>query len=159
MGLDFAVPAVRPYARPSRGSYPFEVYRRSTVGVGRSPLRYRAHENVTNKNSMWAPVRDQTILRRRQPYNELLPATVRWTTQLPAEVQPLALVRSYPRIANMIARSWSDNSDFELCIEDLLTDRRGNRRGFPVDVLQDLFKLRDYYHGRYPLTPSTGSES
>jgi len=30
-------------------------------------------------------------------------------------------------------------------MDDLLVDKRGNRQGFPVDVLKELFELRAYY--------------
>jgi hypothetical protein len=38
-------------------------------------------------------------------------------------------------------------------MEDLIVDRRGNRSGFPVEVLENLLTLRDYYLGRYPQLP------
>jgi hypothetical protein len=97
---------------------------------------------------------DAVGLRRRQPYNEALPSTMRWAAKLPAEVRPMALLKKYPRIANMLARSWTNAADCDTCLEDLLTDRRGHRRGFPVDVLEDLLTLENYYHGHYPQLPA-----
>ena len=72
---------------------------------------------------------------------------------MPAEVRPLALLRAFPRIANILARTWNDAAEFQTSLEDLLIDRRGNRSGFPVEVLEDLLTLRDYYQGRYPHLP------
>lgn len=106
-----------------------------------------------NKNALWAAGRDPTILRRRQPYNELLPATIRWEESLPAELRPLALLKIFPRIANILARAWRDPAEFQISLSDLLVDRRGNRRGFPVEVLQELLTLRDYCQGRYSQLP------
>jgi len=73
---------------------------------------------------------------------------------LPAEVRPIALLKRYPRIVNVIARSWTNAADCDTYFQDLLTDRRGRRRGFPVDVLEDLLALEDYYHGHYPQVPA-----
>jgi hypothetical protein len=92
-------------------------------------------------------------LRRRQPYNEPLPSTMRWMAMLPSEVRPLALLKQYPRIANLLARTWNDPAQCQEYFDDLLRDRRGHRAGFPLDVLEDLLALRDYYLGRYPQQP------
>jgi hypothetical protein len=32
--------------------------------------------------------------------------------------------------------------------EDLLTDTRGNRQGFPLGILMELSALKDYYQGK-----------
>jgi len=66
----------------------------------------------------------------------------------------MSLLKQYPRIANSIARSWANGAECESYIEDLLTDRRGHRTGFPVDVLEDILTLDEYCHGRYPQAPS-----
>lgn len=100
------------------------------------------------------PLRDPRALRRHQPYNEALPATVKWVARLPPEVHPLALLRRFPRIANVIARSWNDAAECQHALEELLVDRRGGRQGFPPEVHEELMTLRDYYQGRYPHLPS-----
>jgi len=107
-----------------------------------------------NRNEPFIAPRDPATLRRRQPYNEALPATLGWVASLPAEVRPLALLVEFPRIANILARAWNDAADFQGQMEDLLVDRRGSRSGFPLEVLEDLLTLRDYYLGRYPHLPS-----
>ena len=61
-----------------------------------------------NDSTLSVSTGDPIGLRRRQPCNEPLPATIRWTVKLPAEVQPIALLRKFPRIANSIARSWTN---------------------------------------------------
>ena len=94
--------------------------------------------------------RDYRGLRRRQPLDDALPATIGWIANLPDEVRPLALLRQFPRIANVVARAWNDAAEIQAVLEDLLIDRRGGRRGFPLDVTEELLVLRDYYQGRYP---------
>ena len=90
--------------------------------------------------------------RRAKPINQALPATVKWFDSLAPEIQPSALMRDFPRIANQIARVWNDAPALEACLDSLLVDRRGGRRGFPGDVHQELLSLRDYVDGRYPAT-------
>ena len=94
-------------------------------------------------------------LRRAQPLNQAVPATCRWIAQLPADIQPLSLLREFPRIANVLARAWPDAASFAAQIESLLHDRRGGRRGFPRDVQSELLMLRDFIEGRYATSPST----
>jgi hypothetical protein len=84
-------------------------------------------------------------LRKASPADVLLPRTKEWAAGLPPEVQPQALMRRYARIANLIAAAWGDAKAFHAYMESLLTDKRGNRRGFPPDVQQDLATLRRYY--------------
>jgi hypothetical protein len=96
---------------------------------------------------------DGKNLRRRQPLNEPLPATIRWVAKLPDEVRPIKLLKTFPRIANALARVWSHPAECQAYMEDLIVDRRGNRSGFPIEVLENLLTLRDYYLGRYPQLP------
>jgi len=94
--------------------------------------------------------RDFKGLRRRQPLDDVLPVTVRWVAKLPEELRPVALLRQFPRIANVVACAWNDAAEIQTVLDDVLTDRRGGRQGFPLDVTEELLVLRDYYQGRYP---------
>jgi hypothetical protein len=89
--------------------------------------------------------------RRVQPLNQQLPSTAKWAAGLPAAVQLPALLQTFPRIANAVARLWRDDVALQLYLDELLTDRRGGRRGFPPDIQLELVLLRDYCKGRYPL--------
>jgi hypothetical protein len=89
--------------------------------------------------------------RRPQPLNQQLPSTAKWVASLPAEVQLPVLLQTLPRIANAIARLWQDDAGLRQYLDDLLTDNRGGRRGFPPDVQLELILLREYCNGRYPL--------
>jgi len=92
--------------------------------------------------------------RRARPINQALPATVKWFEHLPPEIQPGALLRDFPRIANQIARVWSDAPALEAYLDSLLVDRRGGRRGFPGDVHHELLSMREYVDGRDPAARS-----
>ena len=93
--------------------------------------------------------------RRARPINQALPATLKWFDALPPEIQPAALLRDYPRIANALARAANDVPILTAYLDSLLVDRRGGRRGFPGDVHHELQSLREYFDGRYPASPTT----
>ena len=65
-----------------------------------------------------------------------------WASTLPPDVRPNALLAKFPRIANLIAVLWRDPNSLRRYIDDLLVDKRGNRQGFPLDVLREFFALR-----------------
>lgn len=88
--------------------------------------------------------------RKVTPARNLLPVSIKWLTSLPKDVRPLALVAQYPRIANILALQWSKPTACRAYLEDLLVDRRGNRKGFPVDVHRELRALRDHYYDLNP---------
>jgi hypothetical protein len=88
--------------------------------------------------------------RRQMPSAEPLPLTFKWMAKLPRNVQPLALFRQYPRIANLMAGMWQDPESFRPYLHDLLTDRRGHRKGFLQEILQELVVLRVHYEDVYP---------
>jgi len=69
----------------------------------------------------------------------------------------VALLRQFPRIANVVARAWHNAAELQTVLDDLLIDRRGGRQGFPLEVTEELLVLRDYYQGRYPNGVSTGA--
>jgi hypothetical protein len=93
----------------------------------------------------------QSIARRRQtPSSDPLPITFKWVAKLPRGVQPLALLRQYPRIANMMAGMWQDPQSCRAYLHDLLTDRRGTRKGFSSEIVQELVRLRVYYEDLHP---------
>jgi hypothetical protein len=93
---------------------------------------------------------DFTRQRRAAPVASLLPNTQRWLDALPSRVQPHALSKLYPRIANLIAAMWADTEALRGYFDELLADRRRGRKGFPPDVFNDLRVLRDYHAALYP---------
>jgi hypothetical protein len=60
----------------------------------------------------------------------------------------LALLPRYPHVLNRIAELWSDSRRLTSYFEDLLIDSRGSRRGFPLEVISELTRLRDYHQAR-----------
>ncbi len=88
----------------------------------------------------WAPLR-----RPARHSDEALTGTTRaWLRHLPPGRRPQQLCMQYPRVANLIAWRWSDPVQADALLDELLTDRRGGRAGFPVPVVHELRRLRDY---------------
>ena len=92
-----------------------------------------------------APARNMAWLRKARPVEHLLPTTIRWFEALPPEVRTVALAEKYGRVANLLAQQWNDDRACHAYFDDLLTGRRGKRRGFPVNVRRELWLLREYY--------------
>jgi hypothetical protein len=73
-------------------------------------------------------------------------AVFKWLAQLPAAVRPSSLTQRYPRIANEIAEAWKSPAMCEKLLDKLLLDQRGSRKGFPLDVAQELITLKTHFH-------------
>jgi hypothetical protein len=59
---------------------------------------------------------------------------------------PVALATHYPRIVNTIAMHWSDKRGCPELFDELLSDRRGGRAGFPAASARDLLNLQEYWY-------------
>jgi len=79
----------------------------------------------------------------------LLPRTKHWIVSLPGPVRPHALASEFARIANLLCMVWDDPPACRTHFEDLLVDRRGGRRDFPVTVLRELNVLQAHYVALY----------
>lgn len=82
--------------------------------------------------------------RRRRPLpsdRALQGSTIEWLLALPQSLQPRLLCDRYPRAANALAAAWA-SKDRAAALDNLLVDRRGNRRGFPPEVRSELLALR-----------------
>jgi hypothetical protein len=93
---------------------------------------------------------DASDKRRATPANEPLAATFKWIASLPRAIRPLALLRQYPRIANVMAQTWTDPPAFRDYMFELLVDRRGGREGFQQNVRCELLALRAYFDEMHP---------
>lgn len=82
--------------------------------------------------------------RKWSPPEPVKEPTAAWLRTLPAEARPVDLPQAYPRIANRLATIWADPVMCDRCFDELLTDRRGRRSGFPPDVLAELKTLRQF---------------
>ena len=68
-----------------------------------------------------------------------------WMSELPASVRPQQWALRYARLANRLCQVWKDQAKCERLLDDLMIDRRGGRRGFPLQVANELATLRDHY--------------
>jgi hypothetical protein len=81
--------------------------------------------------------------RKAQPMDRALAGfTIDWLLSLSATLRPHVLCDRYPRAANALAAA-ADEAQRIAVLNDLLRDSRGNRRGFPAQVRQELVALRD----------------
>jgi hypothetical protein len=62
------------------------------------------------------------------------------------------LASRFPRVLNRIASLWNQPAALERHFEELLLDSRGQRQGFPAEVLTELSRLRSLSASR--LRPS-----
>jgi len=71
--------------------------------------------------------------------------TIGWIRSLPRPVRPRALAKLYPRIANILADNWSKPAAFEARLRSFMLDERGNRQGFPFEVLIEFSHLQNHF--------------
>ena len=64
-----------------------------------------------------------------------------WLMTLPAKARPKALSEQYPRIANHLAAHWGDLACTQLGLMRLLADERGGRKGFSLQIEQEIGRL------------------
>ena len=121
----------------------FDPLPRSDVHANK-PTEKRSSVPPPTTSPKSAELEDRKYLRKAAPANMPVPHTLQWADGLPPSVRPAALLRQYARIANLIAVTWRDSEHFDVYMESLLTDKRGNRRGFPLEVLRELEALRHY---------------
>jgi hypothetical protein len=93
---------------------------------------------------------DWASRRKARPAETLLPVATRWLAALPMDCYPLALAKTFPRIANALATFWTRPDALMSYLSELLVDRRGGRKGFPLDVLDELHQLEAYYSSLHP---------
>src|SRR5262245_21271086 len=60
-------------------------------------------------------------------------------------VRPKQLPVSFPRIVNRMAELWRRPVQMDRYFDELVTDARGKRQGFPLKILMELRTLKDYY--------------
>jgi hypothetical protein len=91
----------------------------------------------------------QDPARHRQPESpydrSLNRATIAWLKELPQPLVPVALASQFPRIANRLSRFWDAPKMMEQCFAELLLNKRGRRKGFPKNVVDELHMLAQYY--------------
>lgn len=80
-----------------------------------------------------------------EPSNVALPRTLAWAATLPPGVRPQELIRSFGRIANLLAASWDNAEATVAYLHELIVDTRGCRSGFPPEVASELLALQRHY--------------
>lgn len=97
------------------------------------------------------PAPSASMRQAPSPYDRALNlAAVTWLGELPQEVAPLALARAFPRIVNRLSRFWDSPQMIDALLQELLLDKRGKRKGFPSEVLDELHALLRYHRTLHP---------
>ena len=77
---------------------------------------------------------------------QLGPHAQRILTRLPPEIRLDRTCAQFPHVVDALLRHWSNPAAFRIALDGLMIDSRGNRQGFPFDVLMEFSALRDYYN-------------
>lgn len=77
-----------------------------------------------------------------------------WLLGLPANARPKTLCEQFPRIANHLAEIWSKPLDTQLALMRLLADERGNRKGFSLQIEQEIGRLAAYVQSLLEAAPT-----
>ncbi len=81
----------------------------------------------------------------------LRPAATQWLSSLPVLARPHKCAEHYPRIVNRLSRLWQSPLFVREYLDELVSDKRGEREGFPHGIKEELTQLRDYYNRTYPI--------
>jgi hypothetical protein len=77
-----------------------------------------------------------------------------WMLSLPANARPKVLCEQYPRIANHLADIWHSPRDTQLVLMRLLADERGQRKGFSLQIDQEIGRLAAYVQSLLETAPT-----
>ncbi len=77
-----------------------------------------------------------------------------WMLSLPSNARPKALCEQFPRIANHLADIWSHPRDTQLVLMRLLADERGQRKGFSLQIEQEIGRLAAYVQSLLEAAPT-----
>lgn len=92
---------------------------------------------------------------RRSPRPEddnVLGHTENWLNELPTGVRPVHLQHIFPRIANDLARLWTERRALDLYFEEKEFSSREDRCGFPPIIKEELLAMHVYYLRHGPLS-------
>jgi len=71
---------------------------------------------------------------------------VRWLQSMPVTVRPLITAKRHPHIVNKFAILWGDDEAVNAYFHELLISSRPGRRGFAIEVLDELVDLQRAVH-------------
>jgi hypothetical protein len=77
-----------------------------------------------------------------------------WMLQLPVAARPKALCEKFPRIANHLAEGWDDLPNIRIALMRLLADERGGRKGFPLQIEQEIGRLAAHVQSLLETSPT-----
>ncbi len=77
-----------------------------------------------------------------------------WMLALPSNARPKALCEQFPRIANHLADIWVNPRDTQLVLMRLLADERGHRKGFSLQIEQEIGRLAAYVQSLLEAAPT-----
>jgi hypothetical protein len=77
-----------------------------------------------------------------------------WMLRLPNRARPKVLCEQYPRIANHLAEQWKDPHGTQLALMRLLADERGHRKGFSLQIEQEIGRLAAYVQSLLEAAPT-----
>jgi hypothetical protein len=77
-----------------------------------------------------------------------------WMLSLPVSARPKALCEQFPRIANHLADIWDNPRDTQLVLMRLLADERGQRKGFSLQIGQEIGRLAAYVQSLLEAAPT-----
>lgn len=66
----------------------------------------------------------------------------RWLKSLPVTVRPVITAKRHPHIVNKLAKVWDRPTALTAYMDDLLISQRPGRRGFAMEVLEELMDLQ-----------------
>ena len=66
-------------------------------------------------------------------------------TSFPGPQGPWVMCRYHPRLANRLVHCWGDRERLERFMDDLLTDRRGGRKGLSARAVSELEALERFH--------------
>ena len=93
--------------------------------------------------------RDAPHSRQRLAQRESLSKrTIQWLDELPAHIRPTKVAIRFPHIANKLALLWPTREKCCEYLDDLMRDKRGNRKGFPADIAFELAVLKKQHEFR-----------
>ena len=106
--------------------------------------------------------------RQRDPRTRRAPARDRdrvllsqahlWLREIPSSLLPKHMCRLHPHLANRFADCWGDQDRLQALIDDLLIDRRGDRKGFSARVRVEIEQL-ELLHARWLDNPEATRQS
>jgi hypothetical protein len=105
------------------------------------------YKNAARSDTKPHSGKDWTALRapNQEDARELGPSAFNWLAVLPVAARPKALAQRYPRIVNRLAAIWKHPLQCERYLNELMLDKRGSRKGFPLDVASEIATLKLHF--------------